>query len=138
MEQVTFRAMGCQMVALLERQAASAPEQLAEVPRWFAAWEQHVSRFRDDSELSQLNRTQGQWQAVSPVMWDVVEAAFQAASHSDGLVSPALLNALEASGYDRSFELIRDGVADSGTDEHTAQALCILSWWTITRDAQHH
>jgi len=43
---------------------------------------------------------------VSPVLWDVVDLAFEAAHASGGLVSPTQLAALEAAGYDRSFDTL--------------------------------
>lgn len=142
MECLTFRAMGSEMLALLECEPACA-DRLAEIPGWFATWEQRLSRFRDNSELSRLNRAQGEWIPVSPVMWDVVDAAFHAAARTDGLVSPALLEALEATGYDRSFELIRGDNAGADQRERVTQARTaspsrVLSWWAITRDARTH
>ena len=143
MERLDFRAMGCQMLALVEPRDSDASEALAEVPNWFATWEQHLSRFRDDSELSQLNRSQGQLTPVSPVLWDVVDAAFHAAVETNGLVSPTLLDAMEATGYDRSFDLIRD--ARTGSVERASAVLApatpaprVLSWWAITRDPRTH
>jgi thiamine biosynthesis lipoprotein len=43
---------------------------------------------------------------VSYVLWEVVLLARRAARWSDGLVTPLLLNELEAAGYDRTFEAI--------------------------------
>ena len=96
------------MLALLDsdRQAASFDA----VPGWFEAWEQTLSRFRPDSELSQLNRRTGQWVRVSATLWDVIHLALVAARWTDGLFSPTILNALEATGYDRTFTEI--GVDD--------------------------
>ena len=106
MQRLDFRAMGCQMRALLDsdRRAAS----LDTVPTWFEGWEQALSRFRVDSELSQLNQRTGQWVRVSATLWDVIHLALVAARWTDGLFSPTLLNALEAAGYDRSFAEIAD------------------------------
>ena len=77
------------------------------VPIWFEAWEQTLSRFRADSELSRLNRHTGQWMSVSPVLWEVLQLAIDVARWTDGLISPTILNALEAAGYDRTFDQIR-------------------------------
>lgn len=104
MQHLTFRAMGSQVDILLDTQDEC--DHLAQVPAWFAAWEQQVSRFRADSELVQLNHHTGQWLPVSPVLYDIVQLAIWAAYESDGLVTPTLLDALEASGYDRSFETL--------------------------------
>ena len=104
MQRLEFRAMGCHMTAVLdtERHAASVKE----VPIWFEAWEQTFSRFRADSELSQINHRAGQWTRVGTTMWDVVHLALIAARWTDGLYSPTILNALESAGYDRTFDEI--------------------------------
>ena len=104
MLQITFRAMGCQMQALVDDDSAAASAALAQVPVWFEGWEATLSRFRGDSELTRLNAIHQQPVAVSPVLWQVVDLAFAAARESDGLVTPTQLAALEAAGYDRSFD----------------------------------
>ncbi len=76
------------------------------VPAWFEAWEQTFSRFRADSELSRLNERAGQWVRVSTSLWEVTHLALVAARWTDGLFSPTILNALEAAGYDRTFDEI--------------------------------
>ncbi|MGB0383549.1 MAG: FAD:protein FMN transferase [Ardenticatenaceae bacterium] len=104
MQRIEFRAMGCQMLAVLDNDSLEAAEQLAQLPDWFEIWEQSLSRFRPDSELSRLNRQAGEPVAVSEVMWQVAQEAIDAAHYSQGLVVPTLLDALEAAGYDRSFD----------------------------------
>ena len=105
MARIEFRAMGCQMSAVLDTTEPLA--RLNQVPGWFENWEQILSRFRADSELSQLNNHTGHWTRVSPILWEVIQYALKAAQWSDGLVSPTLLNAMEAIGYDRSFEALQ-------------------------------
>jgi thiamine biosynthesis lipoprotein len=104
MQRLEFRAMGCHMTAVLdtERHAAS----LNAVPAWFEAWEQTFSRFRIDSELNQINQRAGQWTRVSAALWEVMHLALIAARWTDGLYSPTILKALEAVGYDRTFDAI--------------------------------
>ena len=111
MQRIEFRAMGCHMLALSASQTESAGALLNQVPSWFVTWEQALSRFRPDSELSRLNRSSGQWFAASETLWSVLQVALDAAQASDGLVAPTMLDAMEAIGYDRSFEVIRTGVA---------------------------
>jgi thiamine biosynthesis lipoprotein len=104
MERVEFHAMGCGMMAALDRDGPNAAARLAQVPAWFETWESRLSRFRQDSELSQLNRDPGRTHSVSPVMAEVLQEALIAADASEGIVVPTVLEALEAAGYDRSFE----------------------------------
>ena len=109
MQRIEFRAMGCAMLAAVDSEAAHAADQLAQAPRWFEEWEQCLSRFRPDSELSLLNASAAQATPVSMDLWEVVQAALHAASATEGLVTPTLLPALEAAGYDRTFEQIGAG-----------------------------
>ena len=102
MQQICFRAMGCQMLAIIDSQRPSQQARLDTVPAWFEAWEQRLSRFRPDSELSQVNRNMGT-QAISSLLAEVLRIAQMAQHLSDGLVSPFLLDALEEAGYDRNF-----------------------------------
>jgi thiamine biosynthesis lipoprotein len=106
MQELVFRAMNSQIQVVVDSEQPAVDTALAQVPGWFADWEQCLSRFRRDSELSQLNGRQGQWVPVSETLFGVLVAACQAAAYSNGLVSPVLLNALEQAGYDRSFEQI--------------------------------
>src|SRR6476469_3528208 len=94
-QQTAFRAMGSQMLAAVESYDPQARSLLAEVPGWFAAWEQTLSRFKEDSELSQLNRAgRGLLPVpVSDTFWTVLQLALQAAHYTGGLVTPTVLNA---------------------------------------------
>ena len=111
MQQIDFRAMGCQMMAAVDSESAEARHALDSVPIWFEEWEQVLSRFRANSELSQANRNSGNWVTVSQTLWDVFQLGRIAAEKSDGLVNPTMLQALEAAGYDRSFELVQTSFA---------------------------
>lgn len=104
MPQLAFRAMGCQMLAVVETDSPAAEVALAQVPAWFENWEQRFSRFRPDSELMRLNQAAGRPVPVSAVLWEVVAAALEAEKASGGLVTPTLLKELLAAGYDRSFD----------------------------------
>ena len=104
LHQIEFRAMGCRIY--IASDSPSQPNNFAEIPQWFDEWEDHLSRFRPDSELNRLNRANGIPTKVSPVFADVLERAIEAESLSDGLVTPVLLDALVSAGYDRSFNLV--------------------------------
>jgi thiamine biosynthesis lipoprotein len=84
---------------------------LGKVASIFAREESRFSRFRDDSELTQVNRSAGGWIEVSAPFASVVRLALDGARETGGLFDPTVLGALEAAGYDRDFEAIerRDG-----------------------------
>jgi thiamine biosynthesis lipoprotein len=106
---IAFRAMGCLVRAQLEGDPPAAEHRLGRVPAWFETWEARLSRFRPESELSRLNARAGEAVAVSPILWAVVRESLLAAEISGGIVTPTILPALEAAGYDRSFaDLDRD------------------------------
>ncbi|CAM3044418.1 FAD:protein FMN transferase [Paenibacillus sediminis] len=73
------------------------------VRRWFENNERRFSRFLPSSELSQLNGTIG-WMQVSAAMAEVLELAQRFYVITGGIFNPAILQSLEQSGYDVSFE----------------------------------
>lgn len=124
MYRIEFKAMGCQMLAILDSTAANGQEKLDRVPAWFEEWEQVLSRFRTDSELSCLNRSPHQAVSVSPTLWEVFRAAQTAEQRSGGLVTPLVYTALVTAGYDRSF----DELEENGTpvNDHEIPAIGVL------------
>ena len=96
--------MGCEMLAVVDRE--TGPAMLSQVPAWFEEWEQSLSRFRYDSELTRLNQTHEQPVHVSETLWDVFQAARKAEQMTDGLVTPTLLDAIIEAGYDRPFDML--------------------------------
>jgi thiamine biosynthesis lipoprotein len=108
MESMQFYAMGSHMTALLDADEENAWSNLERVPLWFEEWEQKLSRFREDSELTLANSLSGQITPVSPLFAEVLDLAMQMERESEGLVTPAILPALESIGYDRSFDLLDD------------------------------
>ena len=95
---------GCEMLTIVEQDTEKEPEILAQVPTWFEEWEQSLSRFRYDSELSRLNRTFDQPISVSQTLWDVFQASLRVDQATGGLVTPTVLDAVVMAGYDRSFD----------------------------------
>ncbi len=112
MNTLSFRAMGCQMNVW-----SNSDSLLEQVPAWVEDLEQVLSRFRPGSELMRLNARLQQWVNVSPVLFDVIKAAKQAARLTEGLYNPLVLSALVASGYDRSFELIEQGAPAASSQQ---------------------
>jgi thiamine biosynthesis lipoprotein len=104
LHRLPFRAMGCEMLAVLEHDSETAPMILNHVPVWFEDWEQKLSRFRLNSELSLLNRAFDQPIKVSDAFWDVFQTALWVDELSEGLVTPTVLDAVIEAGYDQPFE----------------------------------
>ena len=61
------------------------------------------SRFRDDSELSRVNRSASSVVSVTASFAEMVAVSLRAAATTDGMVDPTLGQAIEAAGYDRDF-----------------------------------
>jgi FAD:protein FMN transferase len=111
--QIEFKAMGTQILAILDASAVDS-EILKQVPIWFEEWENILSRFRPQSELNALNHSQGKAFRMSQTGWEVLQLSLEMEKESGGLVSPAVLQALEAAGYDRNFEWMQpDRVSDA-------------------------
>lgn len=98
----TVRAFGSDV-----RLIASGPLARAAVARARAEilqYHERLSRFLPSSELCALNRDPRPVVPASALLRGAVRAALWAARRSEGLVDPCLLDALEAAGYERSFE----------------------------------
>ena len=100
MERRTFHAMGTEMELLVD--AADAGDALDAAEAEFHRLEALLSRFRDDSELSRLNRD-GSIDAC-PDLLRIVELALAARERTGGRFDPTVHDAVVAAGYDRSFE----------------------------------
>jgi FAD:protein FMN transferase len=107
-ERRTFRAMGTEIELLVEAEGADSA--LAAAMSEFHRLESLLSRFRDDSELSQLNRD-GSIDA-GPDLLRVVELALAARERTGGRFDPTVHDAVVAAGYDRTFTAVpADGPA---------------------------
>lgn len=117
-----FRAMGS-VVRLLIAPSSDAslppPGAMAvTVQAWLLRFEQTLSRFREDSELADLNRDPREEVPASPLLRDAVKAAVWAAELSDGLVDPTLAQEVVDAGYGES----RAGIESAPLREALAAA----------------
>lgn len=92
--------------SLLEDARAATVEILAEV-------DATCSRFRQDSDLSRVNRAAGRRVPVSPLFVDALLVALEAAEQTGGLVDPALGLRLASLGYDADIEVVRGRAAST-------------------------
>jgi thiamine biosynthesis lipoprotein len=97
-----FSAMGTTISLLLPESQAEQGSQ--SVRALFEEWEQTLSRFLPESELSQLNQHPGTPVLVSELLYQVLATALTAAQATQGIYDPALLDQLIQMGYDRTFD----------------------------------
>lgn len=91
------------------------PELVDQARRRLDELEQRWSRFLPDSEISQLNRSDGGPVVVSPETFAVVTAAVEAWRWSGGRFDPTIGRTMELAGYDRPFDTV--GLGRSGRHE---------------------
>jgi thiamine biosynthesis lipoprotein len=108
-DRIYFRAMNTQIEVNLGIQEALQHNNDAydAVRDWFAYTESKFSRFVPNSELSLLNRAAGKLTFVSGTMLEVLQLARGFSQASKGMFNPLLLTAIEAAGYRRSFEELK-------------------------------
>ncbi len=98
-----FELMGTHIRVLVGEPSsaeAGSPEDAADrVEEFLGVYNETMSRFRPDSELTRLNEDQREEIPASPLMCSAIAAALAAAEQSEGLVDPTLLSELEAAGY---------------------------------------
>lgn len=102
--QASFHAMGATITVL-------APLwRLAEAARLtrelFEEWEQTLSRFRPESEVSQLSAHTDHYVKVSELLYETLSIALDAARATRGIFDPTLQERMIQIGYDRSFEAL--------------------------------
>jgi FAD:protein FMN transferase len=114
MERRTFHAMGTEIELLVE--AEDAWRELDAAQGEFERLEALLSRFRDDSELTRLNRA-GELDA-SPDTVRVVELALAGRERTGGGFDPAVYDAVVSAGYDRSFELLQVDTYTGDRERH--------------------
>jgi thiamine biosynthesis lipoprotein len=103
-----WRALGCECrVVVTDPDALPTARALLEGD--LAALDQAASRFRPDSELSQLAETGGAPTALSPLLADLLRVALQAAHDTGGAVDPTLGQALLDCGYDADLATLPAG-----------------------------
>ena len=66
-------------------------------------FDKRFSRFRQDSEITQLNQNAGQWFVVSSELKELLKVTLEMAKKTDGLFNPFILPALNRAGYISSW-----------------------------------
>ncbi len=100
-----FRAMGSECaVRVVVDDSVDGDALTHEAVTLIASLEQRWSRFRDDSELAQLNRHSGAPVFVSAETIDILSIAFDAWRATSGLFDPTMHDAMNEVGYTDSFD----------------------------------
>ncbi len=121
-----FHAMNTSVALWLWSSSALADMNLRRVERLFTFAESQLSRFRPDSELSQLNLAAGTGPyPISVLLQMVLAQALKAARDSEGIFDPTILQPLNQAGYDRSFEQLPAWNNGRSDQEHVG----VLSPW---------
>jgi FAD:protein FMN transferase len=100
MEKRIFEALGgeCEIYGI-----GVPATRLAEAESWVHEMHDRLTRFSPTSELSRFNRSAGSWADVSPLLESLLRESLRAHELSNGLVNVAVLPALLAAGYTRTF-----------------------------------
>lgn len=106
METLSFRAMNTSVLLAVDGDPYAAFG-LQEARFAIEQFEMRFSRFLPDSELSQLNTSNGTWTKVSPELFEMLALALSYHQQTNGLFDPSILPNLKRLGYDRSMDQIR-------------------------------
>lgn len=101
----SFTALGT-TAAVTVVDAKALPAALAIVQEELRRIDETCSRFRDDSELAQLNRSAGVPFASSPLLLEALAVALSAAARTDGDVDPTVGRSMGALGWDSDFTVV--------------------------------
>ena len=119
---------------------SGSPEDAADrVEAFLNVYNETMSRFRPESELSKLNADQREEVPASPLMRSAISAALAAANQSDGLVDPTLLGELEDAGYREHWTSehrveLREALAAYRSTPEPAEPASASRWREISVD----
>jgi FAD:protein FMN transferase len=106
-----FRAMNTDVLLAAEGEDAIAGMYAAKL--FIEDCELRFSRFLPASELSELNRSSGNWHVVSNELLEMLQLSLKYHHETFGIFDPSILSDLKQAGYDRSMDEIRTtGAAD--------------------------
>jgi thiamine biosynthesis lipoprotein ApbE len=92
------------------------------------------SRFREDSELTQLNANAGRTIRISPLLATAIDAALRGARLTDGAVDPTIGRAIRVAGYDDDFSRIAAENFEEQGREMKLRAWRVPGWQGIRLD----
>jgi thiamine biosynthesis lipoprotein len=125
----TFEALGTTAQVSVTDPAA-LESAVAAVEDELAAIDLACSRFRDDSELTALNRSGGRPFDASPLLVEALGVALRAAELTDGDVDPTVGRAMAGLGWDCDFSVLV-----SRSERERFQVIPAGGWRSIAIDA---
>jgi thiamine biosynthesis lipoprotein len=102
-----FRAMNSSIVLVAEGSPPQVQSGFMAVRTFIEESEKRFTRFSEQSELSHLNRSAGNWFQASPDFFEVVREAIVYFHKTNGLFDPSILPSLKNAGYITSIDEIR-------------------------------
>lgn len=106
---IEFRAMNTDVMLAAEGELAI--EGMQATKSFIDKCEQRFSRFLPASELTELNRSAGEWLPVTEDMMEMLTLSLKYHQETGGIFDPTILRDLKRVGYDKSMDHIRaDGV----------------------------
>ena len=102
-----FRAMNSDIVLVAEGETSQVNSGLVAAQNFIEASEKRFTRFSEQSELSHLNRSAGDWFQASRDLFEVVKEAVFYFHKTNGLFDPSILPSLRNAGYVHSMDEIR-------------------------------
>jgi thiamine biosynthesis lipoprotein len=118
-----FRAMNSEIVLVAEGEASQVKSGLVTAQNFIETSEKRFTRFSEQSELSALNRSAGNWFQASPDLFEVVKEAIFYFHRTDGLFDPSILPSLHRAGYVHSMDEIRRSGAAPQPARHLAASV---------------
>jgi len=113
-----FRAMNSDIVLVAEGELSQVESGLVAVQKFVDTSEKRFTRFSEQSELSALNRSAGNWFQASPDLFQVVKEAVFYFHKTNGLFDPSILPSLKNAGYVHSMDEIRRVGSAPQPDRH--------------------
>ena len=113
-----FRAMNSNIVLAAEGELSRVEAGLVAAQNFIEASERRFTRFSEESELSALNRSAGNWFQASPDLFEVVKEATIYFHKTSGLFDPSILPHLKNAGYVHSMDEIRRNGSAPQPDRH--------------------
>ena len=127
-QSIEFRAMNTTIMLVAE--GTGAINGMQAVKAFIHECEQRFSRFLPASELSELNRSAGEWVHLSDDMMELLLLSMKYHIETKGIFDPTILSDLKRVGYDRSMDEIRaqGGITTTSASKRTS--------WSVYREIE--